>query len=156
MRKIVLTLSLAVCVAFVGSILLAQDTPKAGGDKVVKEGKGGDTAAMTDEEKAAAKAAKAEAAKLGDIGFRMDKVIGGFSDDQKAKVIDLNKVREEALKKINDKFTADAAALLTDDQKAKWAEANKEGKKGDKGVAKEGKGDAVKGGAPKDGGDATK
>jgi hypothetical protein len=157
MRKTALLLSLVACVALAGSLLLAQDAaPKTGGDKVVKEGKaGGDIAkvTMTDAEKAQAKAEKAEKAKLGDIGAKMDKIIGGFSDDQKAKVIDLNKAREEALKKINDKFTADAVALLADEQKAKWKEATKEVKKGDKGAVKAGASDT---GVSKEGGDAAK
>jgi hypothetical protein len=161
MRKAALWLSLVACIAFVGSMLLADENPAAGTEKAAKNGR----KVAPDGLKNAAK----KDARLGDLGTKMDKAVGGFSDDQKPKIADLNKAREAELKKINDKFQADVVALMTEEQKTKWEEALKETKKADKGAAKAGKGgldkgDAVKNagpnagdtGAPKEGGDAAK
>ena len=152
MRQAALWLSLAVCVTFVGSLLLAQDSPKAGGekavgDKVVKEG---DTPKGDGVKKEGDKGPK-----LGEIANKMNKVVK-FSDEQKQQIAELNKPREAAIKEANDKFMKATLDLMTDEQKAAWEQAVKEAPKkefkGD-GVNKEG--DVVKqpkGDAPKDGG----
>ena len=135
MKRLALSLSLLVCVAFVGSLVLAGDAPKGEGDKpALKDGQKVKPEGRKDGE------AKKEGAKLGDIGSKMDKVVGGFSDAQKTQIVELNKKREAAIKEANDKFLADAQAVMTDEQKAQWQEAAKEGAK------KEGKGDLKKDG----------
>jgi hypothetical protein len=162
MKRAAMWMSLLVSFVFVGSLLFAEDAPKGAGDKPAKEG-------MKIKEGAAKEGAvkkdgeaKKDAARLGEIGYKMDKVVGGFSDDQKTQIADLNKAREAAIKEANDKFTKAALDLMTDEQKAKWQEANKEGAKkegkGDAGKAgaKEGKGDGAKAGGLKEGGDAAK
>jgi len=157
MKLAALCLSLVVCVALAGSMLLAQETPREDGQKVAKEGKQAkaEGVKLSDEEMQAKVAAKKEAAKLGDIGVKMNKVVA-FSDEQKARIAELNKKREAALKELNDKFVKDALALMTEDQRTAWQQASKEGVKKDgqpkdgqpkDGQVKEGK---VKDGQPKE------
>ena len=157
MKRVAMWMSLLVSFVFVGSLLFADDAPKGEGDKpVVKDGQ------KVKAEGVKEGAVKKDGPRLGDIGGKMDKVVGGFSDDQKTEVVKLNKAREEALKEANDKFVKAALDLMTDEQKAKWQEANKEGaKKEGKGGAgkagvKEGKTDGAKAGGLKEGGDAAK
>jgi hypothetical protein len=68
---------------------------------------------------------------------RMDKAVT-FTDEQKGRIIELNKARDEAVKALNVKFQADVLALMSLDQKAKWEAAVKEGEKPKEGVRREG------------------
>lgn len=147
MRRTTLLLSLAACLALAGSTLRAQDAPAQDDRKVAKEAKQvqAEGAKLSAEEKQAKAAAKKEAARLGDIGMKMDKVVA-FSDEQKARLAELNKKREAALKELNDRFVKDALALMTPEQRAAWEQATKEGQPKD-GQGKEGK---VKDGQPKE------
>ena len=148
MRQVALWLSLVVCVAFVGSLLLAQDAPKVAGEKVVKEG-----------DKPKGDSVKKEGdkgPKLGEIANKMNKVVN-FSDEQKTQIAELNKTREAAIKEANDKFTKAAMDLMTEEQKAAWEKAAKEGgKKEVKGDAVRKEGEVKKEGKVKEGGDAPK
>ena len=148
MRHVALWLSLVVCVALVSSLLLAADEEGAGGTekalKPVPKIKGD---------------AKKEAAKLGDIGMKMDKIVT-FTDEQKTSIAEINKRREAALKELNDKFVKDALALMTEEQRAAWEQASKENPKKDgaakNGQPKEPKVKVDKTGAGNEGGDVPK
>ena len=125
------TLCLVVLVAFactVATALWAQEGQKPKTDQPVVKEREKPKEGARDEPKVL---------RVPEAAARMDKVVT-FTDEQKGRINELNKAREEAVKALNAKFQTDVLALMNLDQKAKWDAAVKEGDKPKEGARKEG------------------
>ena len=114
MKRVICSVVLAAFAGVMATALLAQDRPREGDRPRVEGNREG--------------VREVAVPRVPEAAARMDKVVV-FTDEQKAKIVELNKAREAAIKELNAKFQADVVALMTPEQKTKWEAASKEGER---------------------------